>query len=264
MKYSLLILIASLVLVSASAQQNRFTKPAEAKMMKVKSGFYYPFFKTGSNKPIKVAEFYLDQYAVTNVEFLAFVKANPQWCRSKVNRLFADTNYLKHWKGDFVIDESNETLYNSPVVYVSWYAAKAYCNWKNNRLPTVAEWELAAQAFPKQKINMSLTEYILEWYRKPNPKVLPNVGTTYCNSFGLFDMHGLVWEWTFNFNSFLSKGDSRTSEEDEKKAFCAAASINVNDRTDYAAFLRFGYRGSLKGNYCIANLGFRCAKTVAP
>jgi formylglycine-generating enzyme required for sulfatase activity len=76
-------------------------------------------------------------------------------------------------------------------------------------------------------------------------------------------MHGLVWEWTFDFNSFLSKGDSRSSEEEERKTFCAAASIEVNDMEDYAAFLRFSYRGSLRGNYCIANLGFRCAADYA-
>jgi formylglycine-generating enzyme required for sulfatase activity len=49
----------------------------------------------------------------------------------------------------------------------------------------------------------------------------------------------------------------------KKKNFCAAASIEVNDMEDYAAFLRFSYRGSLRGNYCIANLGFRCAADYA-
>ena len=236
----------------------------ENKMMKVKSGKYQPFFKTGTNEPISVATFYMDEHAVTNEEYLEFVKVNPAWRRSGVNQLFADANYLKHWESDLVIGESQKAIYKSPVVYISWFAAKAYCNWKNKRLPTVAEWELAGNANPKNKINMPLTEYILEWYRRPNSKVLPNVKSTYCNTYGLYDMHGLVWEWTFNFNSYLTKGDSRTSEEDEKKAFCAAASINVNDRADYAAFLRFGYRGSLKGNYCIANLGFRCAKNIVP
>ena len=262
---NIFIILFSLLLPYSAISQNRTSgKAAEIKMMKIKSGMYQPFFKKGSNQPIKIAAFYMDEYAVTNMEFLLFVKANPQWRRSKVNRLFADENYLKHWESDFVIGDSQKAIHNSPVVFVSWFAAKAYCSWKQKRLPTVSEWELAGKAAPKNKINMPLTEYVLEWYRKPNPKILPNVKSTYCNTYGLYDMHGLVWEWTFNFNSFLSKGDSRTSEEDEKKAFCAAASINVNDRADYAAYLRFGYRGSLKGNYCIANLGFRCAKNIEP
>ena len=65
----------------------------------------------------------MDEYAVTNAEFLEFVKANPAWSKSKVKRLFADTNYLKHWKSDFEIGESNKNIYNSPVVNVSWFAA---------------------------------------------------------------------------------------------------------------------------------------------
>lgn len=254
----ILCILSYLFIISFGAGQA--TGSGEKKLLKIKKGLYQPFFKTGSNKPVAVAAFYMDEYAVTNEEFLEFVKANPQWSRSKVNRLFADANYLIHWESDYVIGETQKAIYKSPVVYVSWFAAKAYCSWKKKRLPTIAEWEMAGKAAPKNKIKMPLTEYILEWYRRPNPKVLPNVKSTFNNSYGLYDMHGLVWEWTFNFNSFLSKGDSRNSEEDEKKAFCAAASINVNDREDYAAFLRFSYRGSLKGNFCIANLGFRCAK----
>ncbi len=230
------------------------------KMHHIPMGYYKPFFVTKNNKPLKVTAFKMDEFAVTNVEFLEFVIANPAWRKTKVNKLFADTNYLRYWEHDIVIGKKNKNIYNSPVVDVSWFAAQAYCKWKNKRLPTVAEWELAGNAKPKNiKIN-SLTEYILGWYKKPNLFVLPNVKTTYQNEFGLYDMHGLIWEWTFNFNSFISNGDSRGNTQDEQKAFCAAGSINVADRTDYAGFLRFSYRGSLKGNYCIANLGFRCAK----
>ncbi len=193
---------------------------------------------------------------------MEFVKANPEWSRSKVNRLFADKNYLLHWESDFIIGEKNKIIFNSPVVHVSWFAANAYCEWKKKRLPTVAEWEIAGRAAPKNVKYNSLTEYILNWYRRPNDPTLGNIKSTYQNNFGLYDMHGLVWEWTFNFNSYISSGDSRQSEDDEQKLFCAAGSINVTNRSDYAAFLRFSYRGALKGNYCIANLGFRCAKSL--
>jgi formylglycine-generating enzyme required for sulfatase activity len=115
---------------------------------------------------------------------------------------------------------------------------------------------------PKNIKYSSLTDYILNWYKRPNLPVLPNVKSTYQNIYGLYDMHGLIWEWTSNFNSYITSMDSRGNNSDDQKLFCAAGSLNVVDKTDYAGYLRFSYRGSLKGNYCIANLGFRCAKNI--
>lgn len=260
MKYLFCYVVLFFLPFLVQAQEAAAMRIGEKRMLPIKEGLYKSFFNTGNGKPVKVKKFYLDEYAVTNEEYLEFVKANPQWRRSRVNRLFADTNYLKHWESDLSIGEKNRQIYRSPVVYVSWFAAKAYCAWKQKRLPTVAEWELAANAPPKNKKYGTLTEYILNWYKKPNPAVLPAVKSTYCNTNGLYDMHGLVWEWVFDFNSFIRGGDSRAKGNEDKNLFCAASSLDVKDRTDYAAFLRFGYRGSLKGNYCIANLGFRCAK----
>src|SRR5665647_820093 len=96
--------------------------------------------------------------------------------------------------------ESKKNIYNSPVVNVSWFADQAYCNWKQKRLPTLAQWELAGSAAPKNVKYTSVASYILHWYEKPALPVLPNIKTTYINSYGLFDMHGLIWEWAFDFN----------------------------------------------------------------
>lgn len=229
------------------------------KMVAIPASEYTPFFRLPGTAPVQLGRFQIDETAVTNLEFLEFVKANPQWRKSKVSRVFADTNYLKHWKSDLDIGSENENIYNSPVVYVSWFAAKAYAAWRGKRLPTVAEWETAAAAELVSPKNIGLTAYILNWYTKPNEKVLPNIKTVNRNRFGLYDMHGLVWEWNYDFNSFIKSGDSRANTEDELKLFCASSSLYVKDKTDYASFLRYSYRGSLKGNFCIANLGFRCA-----
>lgn len=263
MKYYIVSLFIAISFSSANGQLASGQNIEEKKMCMVKKGKYKPFINTKLGEDIQVESFYLDEYAVTNKEFLAFVKANPRWSKSRISRMYADTNYLRHWESDYEIGISQQEIYESPVVNVSWFAAKAYCTWKNKRLPKVSEWELAASALPKKKINVSLTDYILEWYKKPNEAVLPNVKSTYQNTTGLYDMHGLIWEWTFDFNNFVSSGDSRVSEEEERNLFCASASLNVKDRDDYASFLRFGYRGSLKGNYCIANLGFRCARDIS-
>lgn len=253
---SILLIFSSLAFKPVHAQ----TLPGG--MVKVPGGTYTPFFRLPNTVPFQLPAFLMDETAVTNAEFLAFVKANPSWRRSKVSRLFADSNYLKHWESDLSIGEKHKDLLNSPVVYVSWFAAKAFADWKGKRLPTVAEWEhagIAPLALPKGK---KLTDFILRWYTQPTVKALPNVKSACKNVYGLFDMHGLIWEWTFDFNSFIKSGDSRANTEDELKLFCASSSLYVKDKEDYASFLRYSYRGSLKGNFCIANLGFRCAKNL--
>lgn len=234
----------------------------EKKMVVIPKGMYNPFFITATSKPEQVIAYKMDETPVTNEEYLAFVTANPEWRKSKVNPLFADKNYLSFWDSDLSMGAGKEHLMQSPVVCVSWFAAQAYAKWAGKRLPTVAEWEYAGEAGPKNIKISSLTDYILDWYRRPNPKVLPHIKSTYQNVYGLYDMHGLVWEWTFDFNSFIGSTDSRGNNTDEFKAFCAAGSLDVKDKKDYAGFLRFSYRGSLKGNFCIQNLGFRCAKNI--
>lgn len=228
------------------------------KMQKVPAGIYYPFF-SGNNE--KVNSFLMDETAVTNAEYLEFVKANPAWRKSQVKRIYADANYLRYWESDLEIGKNNRALLNSPVVYVSWFAAKAYCTWKNKKLPSVAQWEYAASAKPVN-LKTGLTEYILAWNAQPNPKMLPNVKSTYKNIYSIYDMHGLIWEWTSDFNSYTGSVDSKGNGQEEFNNFCGAGGANVKNKKDYASFLRYSYRGSLKGNYCIANLGFRCIKNL--
>lgn len=255
MRKQLVILFAIILPALMMEQEGIFAQTK--KMQSIPAGVYIPFLKSETLKKVEVKTFKMDETAVTNVEFLAFVKANPQWRKSKVSSLFADHNYLNHWKGDLTI--GNKSIENSPVVNVSWFAAKAYAKWAGKRLPTVAEWEMAAKGKPTNPKIGDLTNYILGWYSKPTPTVLPNVKTTYKNQYGLYDMNGLVWEWTFNYNNAVGAKDSRDNSVDPNN-FCAAGGVYASNPKDYAAFLRFGFRGNLKGNYCVASLGFRCVE----
>lgn len=257
MSKHLIILLAIFLPVLFLEQGEGF---AQTKAMRtIPAGVYKSFIKTATLKKVDVKAFKLDETAVTNQEYLAFVKANPKWRRSKVSSLFADHNYLRQWKGD--VELGNQVLPDAPVVNVSWFAAKAYCEWKGKRLPSVAEWEYASLGKPMNKQITNLTEYILSWYSKPNPNKLPNVKSTYKNQYGLYDMNGLVWEWTFNYNSFVGGSDTRDNSVDAK-SYCAAGGVYASDPNDYAAFLRYGFRNNLKGNSCVSSLGFRCAKSI--
>ena len=152
---------------------------------------------------------------------------------------------------------------NSPVVNVSWFAAKKYCECQGKRLPETAEWELAAKA-SEIKADASkdsgFNQWVLNWVTKPNPVVLPSVGSTFKNFYGVYDMHGLVWEWTYDFNNALTTGESRGNSSLDNTLFCGGGSFASKDLNNYASFMRFALRSSIKAKYCIANLGFRCVK----
>jgi formylglycine-generating enzyme len=261
MKY-LTVLILSLGISGYTAPVHHTNRLLSGSMMKIPAGFYKPFYlKKGKPSKVAVKSFYLDVHAVTNEDFLQFVKANPGWAKSKVSRLLADDNYLCYWAGDFNIGPDYNKIKNSPVTNVSWFAANAYAHWKGKRLPTCNEWEYAAGATVaglKSDKKDTLTSIILRWYEKPNTRLIPNVETTFKNRLGIFDMHGLIWEWVFDFNVPVNDGDVAN-----KNLFCSAGSLNSANRKDYASYMRFALRNSLKGNYCLNKLGFRCAKDLA-
>ena len=76
------------------------------------------------------------------------------------------------------------------------------------------------------------------------------------------DLHGLVWEWTSDFNSVLISGESRKDVDKDSNLFCGSAAVGASDLMNYAAFMRYAIRGSLKARYNMSNLGFRCANTL--
>jgi formylglycine-generating enzyme required for sulfatase activity len=233
-------------------------------MVCVSNGVFKPLFRSltdPTNVPVK--SFLLDVEPVTNEKYLEFVRANPRWQRSQVKRIFADENYLKHWAGD--VESGTNARPDQPVVWVSWFAAKAFAQWSGKRLPTLAEWELAASASPTQPDSAKDEEFqrdILRWYCSTAPEVLPNIGCGQKNYWGARDLHGLVWEWVSDFNSATVTGDARGDTGLDRQLFCGAGAVGAKDVENFPAFMRYGFRSSLKAGYTIHNLGFRCAKDL--
>jgi formylglycine-generating enzyme len=243
-------------------------------MVRVDGGRYRPLYRQPVRGPqrdtvqrrvvtVPVAPFDISRRPVTNAEYLEFVRAHPEWRRSRVSRLFAEESYLRHWRGD--LDLGPGAPPSSPVVHVSWFAARAFSAAKDRRLPTVAEWELAAAADETRRDatgDPAFLDRVRHWYAQPSPQVLPAVGRGVRNIWGAEDLHGLVWEWTLDFNSALVSGESRGDGSLERSLFCGSGATNAADFSDYAAFMRHAFRSSLEARYTTSSLGFRTARDV--
>ena len=134
---------------------------------------------------ITLGTFYIDKYEVTNSSYKNCVESGRCQPPFKTSSRTHPSYY------------GNPQFDNYPVVYVDWGMAKAYCEWRNARLPSEAEWEKAARGIDArtypwgESINKSYANYG------------QNVGDTKAvgsyesgkSIFGAYDMAGNVWEW---------------------------------------------------------------------
>jgi formylglycine-generating enzyme required for sulfatase activity/serine/threonine protein kinase len=152
--------------------------------------------------------FYIGVYNVTVGQFKAFVKEKGYQTEAETSggayRLFPDGD----WKNDPEANWQNpgfEQTDDHPVVCVSWYDAKAFCDWLSDKegkqyaLPTEARWEHSCRAGSRTKFSFGdddqeLVQYA--WYNANAQMKTHPVGQKKPNAWGLYDMHGNVWQWT--------------------------------------------------------------------
>lgn len=217
----------------------------------VKGGVYSPFFRDKDEVDQKINSLWVDKFPVTNSDFLVFVKKNSDWRKSSRKEIFASLGYLEHWHSDLGFSKEKALL---PVTNISWFVARKYCESLNKRLMTIAEWEYASNAQDPEVLGA-----ILKWYGRTNDKLQP-VTRAKANAFGVIGMHGLIWEWVEDFSSAIVAADSRSTNEANGSMFCGSGSLKAKDPAQYATFMRFAYRSSLKANSTGRNLGFRCVR----
>ena len=171
---------------------------------------------------VKVSDFYMDKYAVTVAEFRRFVEATgyrtdaeKNGCSVIIFRGKIIPGDGKKWRHG--VSESRRPLseQNHPVLHVSWNDAVAYCEWlskqtgKKFRLPMEAEWEYACRAGTTTPFNTGenlTTDQANYDGDNNNPKGAYRQNTLAVNRFepnawGLYNMHGNVWEWCSDWYS---------------------------------------------------------------
>jgi formylglycine-generating enzyme len=225
----------------------------------VPAGTHAPFYPAEGEESVEVAAFRMDAVPVTNGEFLTFVEDRPEWQRGNAPSILADQVYLERWAGPVDLGPVEEL---APATEVSWHAARAYCWSQGGELPTVTQWEYAADATATAthgaRQDPGTLDRVLAWYGSAD-KPPGLVGQSEPNLYGLHDLHGLIWEWTEDFNSLLISADTRESGDEEDLRFCGAGALSALDPTDYVSFMRFALRSSLQAPSTTRDLGFRCA-----
>ena len=135
--------------------------------------------------PVQVRPFFIDAAEVTNRQYREFLDASGY-------RPKQAENFLKHWPAGKMPAEPAD----HPVVYVDPEDARAYAAWCHKRLPTEAEWQLAAQGTDGRK---------WPWGMEFDPKKCNGGGggtmpVKSCpegrSPWGCYDLCGNVWEWT--------------------------------------------------------------------
>ena len=137
--------------------------------------------------------FYIGKTEVTNGQYRRFMEARPDY-DGEADVDPAYDLYLRHMRSKSVMSDADEY----PVVYVSWHNAKAFCQWAGLALPGEAQWEYACRAGTTTKFSFGddladIPKYA--WVDMAADHHTHPVATKLPNPWGLYDVHGNVWEW---------------------------------------------------------------------
>jgi len=146
---------------------------------------------------IMLPSFHIDRFPVTNRQFALFLNAaGPVTPDGRRRYDFDDNDARIHRQAEvWLADPGFE---NHPVVEVSWLGARDYCEWKNKRLPTEAEWEKAARGTDRRRYpwgNRISDAMHAQFNAAFNATAAVNAHPLGASPYGVIDMAGNAWEW---------------------------------------------------------------------
>ena len=176
------------------------------------------------------------------------------------------------WQSVMGTDPSMFKGSNLPVENVSWQDAKQFLEKMNDRndgyqyrLPTEAEWEYAARAGITGAYSGSLDD--MGWYEKNSGDQTHPVGQQQPNAWGLYDVHGNVWEWVEDWYGARYYRSSPASNPTGPPAGLFRVARGGSWRDD-AAYSRLTFRSVAAPGYAQGtsdvDIGFRCVRQALP
>ncbi len=174
-------------------------------------------FGVDANEP---TIYWIDRYPVTYADYKEFVD-DSGWTPPIRNlvRPFGSENLKYLWNGG---KQFGSELVRMPMIFVSWYDALAYAEWKDCSLPTLFEWSYAALGpesyrypwgngrWDKARSNNRSPSADYAWTIPPLTPV--DAYPRGASPFGCLDMLGNVEEWCFNPRSDVLDGGTPTGE----------------------------------------------------
>jgi formylglycine-generating enzyme required for sulfatase activity len=149
-----------------------------------------------------LADYFIDRYPVTNLQYQKFIEETYRRAPAHFQGRLHPPGKADH-----------------PVVQVSWFDARDYCEWAGKRLPSEIEWEKAARGtdgrpFPwGEHFDVSRANTPVRWSALGRKGDTSPVGAfpQGASPFGLQDVTGNVWEWTASWYKAYP-GNDRPSE----------------------------------------------------
>jgi len=204
--------------------------------------------------------FYIDKTEATNAQFAQFL--NEQGNQEEGGMSWLDIGSKGCLISQSVEQYQPKSGYEDhPVIEVSWYGAKAYCQWASKRLPTEAEWEKAARGTDRRSypwgegIDCDHAQYSGCGDQTVSVGSKPKGASPY----GALDMAGNVKEWVADwydsdYYSLSPSSNPQGPDSGSKKV------LRGGSWDESGSIVRSANRYSFRPTYALDDVGFRCAQ----
>ena len=224
--------------------------------------------------PVTLSAYRMSKYEITNTQYAAFLNAKSIgsdgiWAAAPVYPtqalIYANTSWGLTYSGSQWVPVTGYE--NAPVINVTWYGATEYATYIGGTLPTEAQWEYACRAGTTTPFStgnfLTNLQANYNWAYPYNsgtntvttyPVKTQTVGTYAANAYGLYDMHGNVWEWCADWYGTyptIAQTDPSGATTGSSRVFRGGGWNNG------AQYCRSAFRNTDSPSYNYFNLGFR-------